>query len=203
MHLLEAGLALKRAGSDRGQGLLDEVSDLFGRAFYDPETGALGEYYTDDLVPLAGEPGWVTEPGHHCEWVWLLDDLRRQGGADFSAEADRLWSHALQHGLKRGVLVDEVLRSGGAKALTTRLWPQTERLKAALVRWERGNEPSNVDEILCAFEGLWSFLSAAPEGLWRERQHADGRFRDEPAPASSLYHLTCAFSELLRVAGSN
>lgn len=201
MHLLEAGLALKAAGAPGWQMLLDEVAHLFETVFYDPATGSLGEYYADDLQPLAGPDGDIVEPGHHCEWIWLLDHLRKQGGPDFTAQSDRLWAHATTHGLKRGVLIDEVWRKAGPKSLSTRLWPQTERLKAALVRWERSPDPATYAEIQPAFDGLFGFIAGAPRGLWHERQAADGRFKDEPAPASSLYHLTCAISELLRVAG--
>jgi mannose-6-phosphate isomerase len=33
-------------------------------------------------------------------------------------------------------------------------------------------------------------------GLWRDKQKADGSFVDEPAPASSFYHILCAIYEL-------
>ena len=202
MHLLEAGLALTGAGVSRGQALVDESARLFGAVFYDPKTGSLGEYYGDDFAPLAGDEGAVTEPGHHCEWAWLLDQLRRRGGPDLSVPADRLWAHAIGHGLHGGILIDEVLRGGGARTATSRLWPQTERLKAALARWERRAPGAGPEEMQAAFEGLFSFLSDGPRGLWQERRFADGRVQDGPAPASSLYHLTCAISELLRVAGA-
>ncbi len=201
MHLLEAGLALTAAGAPQGQELLEEVGTLFAKVFYDPHSGSLSEYYADDLMPLPGDRGALVEPGHHCEWAWLLDGVWRRGGPDFTSQADRLWAHALRHGLERGILIDEVLRTGQATASTARLWPQTERLKAALVRWERQAPGAGPAEILAAFEGLFGFLEGAPPGLWHERRFADGRVQDGPSPASSLYHLTCAISELVRAAG--
>ncbi|HEX6866534.1 MAG TPA: AGE family epimerase/isomerase [Caulobacteraceae bacterium] len=35
-------------------------------------------------------------------------------------------------------------------------------------------------------------------GLWRDRMKADGSFIDEPAPASSFYHIVGAILDLDR-----
>jgi mannose/cellobiose epimerase-like protein (N-acyl-D-glucosamine 2-epimerase family) len=35
-------------------------------------------------------------------------------------------------------------------------------------------------------------------GLWRDKQGPDGAFVEEPASASSLYHIIAAVSELQR-----
>ena len=45
-----------------------------------------------------------------------------------------------------------------------------------------------------ALKGLRLYLQ--PGGLWRDKQEADGRFVDEPAPASSLYHIVAAWLQL-------
>ena len=40
-------------------------------------------------------------------------------------------------------------------------------------------------------------LSSDPDsGLWRDKMQADGSFVDEPAPASSLYHITVAWEQV-------
>ena len=41
-------------------------------------------------------------------------------------------------------------------------------------------------------------LATAVPGLWVDSYDAEGRSHDAAAPASSLYHLMTAFSELLR-----
>jgi mannose/cellobiose epimerase-like protein (N-acyl-D-glucosamine 2-epimerase family) len=41
---------------------------------------------------------------------------------------------------------------------------------------------------------LDSYILPAPPGLWLERRAAAGQFTGEPAPASSLYHLTAAIT---------
>jgi mannose/cellobiose epimerase-like protein (N-acyl-D-glucosamine 2-epimerase family) len=70
-----------------------------------------------------------------------------------------------------------------------RLWPQTERLKAELLRRD-GDET----RVLKAYSVLESYIQPAPPGLWLERRAAAGQFPGEPAPASSLYHLTAAIT---------
>ena len=39
-----------------------------------------------------------------------------------------------------------------------------------------------------------------PNGAWRDKRRADGGFVDEPAPASSLYHITGALDEMCAAA---
>jgi mannose-6-phosphate isomerase len=65
-----------------------------------------------------------------------------------------------------------------------RLWPQTERLKADALEDRAAPE---------ARAALAAYLR--PDGLWHERRLPDGGFSQEPAPASSLYHLTCGILE--------
>ncbi len=200
MHLFEAGIALHEAGSPHGLALASEVAGLFDRYFFDAQNGALGEYYNDDLSRAPGKVGRLCEPGHHFEWIWLLDRWRKVSGEDRDAAAQRLWSHAVTHGLSGGVAIDEVWRDGGARTASARLWPQTERLKAALVRFERGGDAADAGAAAAAYDGLETYFHGLKPGLWRDRRDADGGFADEPAPASSFYHIVLALSELFRVA---
>ncbi|MGE3303178.1 MAG: AGE family epimerase/isomerase [Hyphomonadaceae bacterium] len=200
MHLFEAGLALDEAGAAPGGALAREMAGLFENYFYDAANGALGEYFLDDWsAPAPGDDGLYCEPGHHCEWVWLLDRWRRSSGEDHGAKADRLWTHAHANGRNGALLIEETWRAGGAKTRSSRLWAQTEWLKAALVRYEAGL--GGEADIAAADDALQLYFTGVLEGLWRDRCSAEGVFIDEPAPASSFYHIALAYSELIRVAG--
>jgi mannose-6-phosphate isomerase len=201
MHLLEAGMALAEMGSPHGLPLAAACVELFDRVFFDTETGSLGEYYDVDLSRAPGELGRIAEPGHHFEWIWLLDRWRRLGGADREEACLRLWAHAVAHGLNGPVAIDEVWREGGAKTQTARLWPQTERLKAALVLFETTKDRQYLDAIQEGYLGLRLYLDDVKPGLWRDRlsNHLDPV--EEPSPASSLYHITLAMAELIRLFG--
>jgi mannose-6-phosphate isomerase len=198
MHLFEAGIALAEAGIERGMALAREIAGLFDAYFFDAANGALGEYYAPDWSRAAGDEGRFAEPGHHCEWIWLLDRWRRHGGGERAAPAQALWARVARDGLHRGVVIDGIWRDDGPRTKTARLWPQTERLKAALIRWETG--AGGEDDIIAAYDGLWRYFEGMRPGLWRDRMGEDGAFVEEPSPASSLYHIVVALSELMRVA---
>ena len=82
---------------------------------------------------------------------------------------------------------------------TARLWPQTERLKAAHLL-SRRSDPASRDIYVAAArqsaEALGRFLEVPLPGLWLDRLEPDGRFAEGPAPASSLYHIVAAVAEL-------
>jgi mannose-6-phosphate isomerase len=49
---------------------------------------------------------------------------------------------------------------------------------------------------LTAAAGLRNYLAAPTPGLWWDKLMPDGRFRNEPAPASSFYHIISAYEHL-------
>ena len=55
---------------------------------------------------------------------------------------------------------------------------------------------SRASRALTAARGLARYLETPKRGAWRDRLLADGSFVDEPAPATSLYHLVVAILEL-------
>lgn len=80
---------------------------------------------------------------------------------------------------------------------SARLWPQTERLKIALARLRRLDTAEEAEEARRAFRGLQLYFDMPVPGTWRDVLNADGSFVLQPAPGSSLYHITCALAELL------
>lgn len=205
MHLLEAAMAWEAASGDAGcRALADEIVDLALARFIDPERGCLREFYDADWNPAPGEDGLLVEPGHQFEWAWLLTrhGLAR-GGSDTLAVARRLYSVGRAGVSERGGVaqdqmnVDGTLRSGRA-----RLWPQTEWLKAALIlaRESRdGERAALIADAEMALRALWLYLT--PDGVWRDKRLPDGGFVDEPAPASSFYHIMAAFDQLAAMDG--
>ena len=89
MHLLEALLALYGATADAAY--LDRaraIVDLFQNRLLDPATGTLGEFFGADWSIAPGTAGQIVEPGHHFEWVWLL---QRYAEATSLDDNKRLW----------------------------------------------------------------------------------------------------------------
>jgi mannose-6-phosphate isomerase len=202
MHLLEAFLALKAAsGNPRWAALADEIAGLCAGSFIDPATGALLEYFADDFAQLPSEEGRIVEPGHCFEWAWLFETMIATGHVD-AAVSDRLVGFARAHGIDaaRGVAINEVLTSGAIRDPRARLWPQTERLKAALSRLRRTETDAECREAIAAYDGLKAYLDPGVPGTWTDKYLPDGTFLPEPVPGSSLYHIVCGLAELIRTA---
>ncbi|SDT94909.1 AGE family epimerase/isomerase [Stappia sp. ES.058] len=206
MHLLEAALFWERIGGGaRWSALADGIMELALARFIDPTTGALREYFTRDWRPMPDDRGRQIEPGHLFEWAWLaLRWAKKRNRADATTAARRLFDVGEARGIcpTRKVAVLEVNDDFSPRAPVARLWGQTEWIKAALALalvssgTERRHYLSSARQAVAALE---MFLVDDPVGLWRDKLGEDGRFVAEPAPASSLYHIVCAISELQHV----
>lgn len=200
MHLLESFIALHAVtGAPRWRQRAEGLAKLCMDCFIDGPTGALTEYFDSNLRPVAGEQGRIVEPGHCFEWAWLFESLAQWGVGDAVVVSDRLTSFARRVGIeaRRGVAINVVLTDGSRLDANARLWPQTERLKAALARYRRTGHAEECDEALAAYDGLALYLDTPRTGTWRDKLQADGSWVEEPAPGSSLYHIVCAMAELL------
>lgn len=194
MHLFEAALAWEAVdGGPAWAALADEIAGLALSRFIDPASGVLREFFDAEWRPLSGEAGLI-EPGHQFEWAWLLERWGAlRGHAAAQAAARRLFAVGRQ-GLDpvRGVVANALWDDLSVRDPGARLWPQTEHLKAALILGEAA-------AALEAANGLVVYLDTPARGVWRERMRPDGGFLEEPAPATSLYHLFLAVRELARL----
>lgn len=207
MHLLEAALAWCELEDNQNWiEVADSLVSLCLKHFIDRNSGALREFFEDSGDPMPGAAGKIIEPGHQFEWAWLLMrwwEIRKEKTI-FDASR-RLQELGEKHGTDdiRRVAIDSLSDDMTALSRQARLWPQTERLKAAIAiaRNTRGSEREIAEgAILAAARGLSYYLQVAVPGLWRDKMRPDGTFIDEPAPASSLYHLSAAISELAQYA---
>jgi mannose-6-phosphate isomerase len=202
MHLLEAALALFETSSDAyWAAWAAELIALFDTHLFDAATGTLGEFFTDDWAPAQGEAGDHVEPGHHYEWAWLLHQYTRLTGDDHTGPAARLYDFAQRHGCDpaTGLVWDIVGRNGQVRARSTRLWPQTEAVKAHCVMAGRGGGASPAAEARIAGlvdHLLTRFLADCPHGAWRDRFDAAGQPLGDGIPTSSFYHVFMAYAEL-------
>jgi hypothetical protein len=130
-----------------------------------------------ELANLIGIPGRRTSS-------WPADMCAAPPGRTYdrsrpnrSALSDRLVGFARANGIDavRCVAINEVLTDGTIHNDSARLWPQTERLKAALTRLRRTGDPAERDEAVNAY-GALSFYWATPV-------KGDGTRVEEPAPA--------------------
>ncbi len=205
MHLFEAALAWVEAGGEgRWLALAEGQAMLALDRLIDPATGALGEAFAESWRAPANLADRRVEPGHQYEWAWLLMRWSRLADEPRGlAAALRLMDVAESAGVDpaRGVAID--LLDGTLRPLcrSARLWPQTERLKAALLAAQMTGDAGFLTIARQALEGLAPYLEVPTPGLWRDRLEADGVFVEEPAKASSFYHLVVAIGEPSWAAG--
>jgi mannose-1-phosphate guanylyltransferase/mannose-6-phosphate isomerase len=202
MHLFEAALGWRQVGEDaRWAVVADEIGDLCCSSFVDAQTGALTELFDADWRAAEGDAGRVLDPGHHFEWAWLLEQWSWVSGRPEGARvAERLFA-AGERGVDRvrGAVMDSLDADFSARERTARLWPQTERLKAAHLLARRARPEAMQPYLEAAREAaqtLVGYLEVPLPGLWRDRLGPDGRFADGPAPGSSLYHIVAAVAEV-------
>jgi mannose/cellobiose epimerase-like protein (N-acyl-D-glucosamine 2-epimerase family) len=200
MHLTEAFLALHAATGDAADlARAERLAELFMTRLLN-EAECIPEEFDAAWRPIASAGA---APGHQFEWGWLLDRLHRAGGRDRSVAVNALVSFGERCGVDAaGFAVDEIELDGAVKSAEARLWPQTERLKAALM----GCEPNAADAAPTAavrqgFEALNAYLAAPTPGSWRDARLPGGGWREGPAPASSAYHIVSALQTLIETAG--
>lgn len=202
MHLLEALLALWDVRPDAAlRSRIERLLDLFRTRLFVEPSGTLREFFTTDWTPAAGERGELVEPGHHYEWTWLLYEARRRLGIDLAGEAERLFAFAERHGLEpaTGFIHDSLRADGSVHSGRHRSWPQTERVKAILSRAEFAGVVDG-DGLKMALDALLSryFAPGPRPGTWIDHLDAAGEPDVAAVPASTLYHMFLACTELER-----
>jgi len=199
MHLFEAAQAWAARGVDaRWAAVADNIAELALERLIDADGGFLREFFRSDWRPADGADGRLVEPGHQFEWSWLLSRHAAARSDDRAmAAAKRLYGHGLRGvDARRGVAIDAMDDTLNIRESRARLWPQTEWLRAALAMAglsdgaERRQRLAEADK---AVRGLALYLR--PNGTWRDKLEPSGAFVEEPAPASSLYHIVGAFDQ--------
>ena len=74
-----------------------------------------------------------------------------------------------------------------------RLWAQAEWLKAAIIlarsEQDEATRRAYLADAAAGARSLLRFLETPVGGLWRDNLTGEGEWIDEPAPASSFYHI--------------
>lgn len=197
MHLAEACLVAFEATSE--EIFLDtarEVVQLFATRFFDPRT--LGERFDQTWRRVGGGD---VEPGHHFEWTWILAHYQRLTGDPVSTLAARSAEFAERYGVDPGThaVYDALTEEGDVAKSSSRTWPNTERIKAALALFELdGRDPRPALASSCGLIFGRYFANNIP-GLWTDQFDEFSKPMTDVTPASCVYHLFLAFSEMLRL----
>lgn len=202
MHLFEAMLAWNEVDGDPAwRALADEIAELALAKFIQAESGQLREFFDLDWNAAPGVEGRICEPGHQFEWGWLLLRWGKLAGRpDATKAALRMIDDAEAKGvdLARAVAINALLDDFSIHDDGARLWPQTERIKAAVLAAETTGDAKYWEMAAAGAEGLMTYLRTPLPGLWRDKYQPDETFVEEPAPASSFYHIVLSILEMDR-----
>ena len=200
MHLFEAMLAWSDIDPDgpwkeRARNLLE----LFYAHFYDVDNDTLREHFTEDWQPAPGEAGEIVEPGHHFEWLFLLEEYARIfGEAQWGDATCGLWDWGRAHGLDpNGGVYDECRRDGSVARATKRVWPQTEWLRALAIRYRDSLETKWHEQIEAHLDWSRSKYCADNFPGWHDQVDADGNLINETMHATTVYHVFGAFAAVM------
>ena len=127
------------------------------------------------------------------EWVWLLGWWERLTGVSTRHYRDALYDSTLSSG-REWLLDAEVPTDQGweAERETSRLWVQTEMIKAHLTQGEYGQAARGIEGLL----EHW----LEPRGTWVDQRGACGQDLATTIPTSTFYHIITLASEAERVA---
>jgi len=201
MHLFESCQAWFEADPEGPWGgVADEIAKLALSYLIDAKSGALREFFDGNWQPMPGESGRIVEPGHQFEWAWLLMRWGTvRGDGQMITAARRLIEIGETFGTDdRNVAFFSLFDDFTPHDKRARLWAQTERLKAHCLAAELTGDSKHWDKAVEAAKGLELYFDVAVPGLWRDVLNPDGSFVEEPAPASSFYHIICAIAEFDR-----
>lgn len=199
MHLFEALMALFETTHDEEWlERADEIYELFCKRFFNGSN--LVEFFDREWQakhPLSEN----IDPGHQYEWVWLLSHYSKLRKVDVSDKIMSLMSFAAELGHSAtGLVMDEIKQDGRKYRETSRLWCQTEYLKACVAMFESNPTSVNEKSVVQAVEAIFKyFIEPAQPGLWIDHVDVNGYPLSYAAPASTLYHIFLAFSEVCRL----
>ncbi|MEP3047446.1 MAG: AGE family epimerase/isomerase [Roseibium sp.] len=203
MHLFEACLAWEAISDDpTWSDLADEIAELALTRFIDPVNGGLREFFGLDWLPMPNDSGRAIEPGHQFEWAYLLVKWgQSRKDSDALIAARRLYEIGRTYGIdeSRGAAFMALNDDFTVRNPVARLWGQTEWIKAAVALASVSIGPEReayLADIPISVKALTAYFENVPAGLYTDKWYPAGTFEDEPAPASSLYHIVCAISEL-------
>jgi mannose/cellobiose epimerase-like protein (N-acyl-D-glucosamine 2-epimerase family) len=204
MHLFEACLEVGDAfDSPYAVSLAHELYGLFRDRLLERQLRALPELFDDDWRVVRNFDAWF-EPGHHFEWIWLLNRFSAKTGIDVEEDVRILGHRAYSEGIdSEGAAIEAVSLDGTRRQSSRRCWATCEAMKAAASVYEKDDlAVSALDRATTAIQALQRIFLSKPFGAgWIDRVDQNGNPLVDFVPASSLYHIFLAVARMHRVFG--
>ncbi|PZQ46020.1 MAG: N-acylglucosamine 2-epimerase, partial [Micavibrio aeruginosavorus] len=193
MHLLEACLFAHETWGDAEFGkMADEIVGLFQNYFFDGARTALPEDYTDELLPHP-DKGHIFEPGHYCEWVWLLKKhaVMKNDAALHDPLCLKLLDWANRYGWDEiyGGIYDGVGENGRVIEDTKRIWPFCEALKANALMLNAAPDRQSIKDHVARMVDVFEDKYMQERGFWVEWLNRDLTPAADYMPGTTPYHV--------------
>lgn len=193
MHLLEACLFAAETWDDPAWMLLaGDMVSLFRDYFFRRDQTWLCEFFTDNLHPHP-EQGHLCEPGHYCEWVWLLKKHAAQSGDPARHDRDCTvllrWANKYGWDADHGGIYDVVTPDGRVMKDTKRLWPFAETLKANALMLDTGFDKDELKSRIAGMVRVFRDEYMQERGFWTEWLKRDLTPAVDYMPGTTPYHV--------------
>lgn len=196
MHMLEAVLNLVQLfDDDIWRDAAKRLYGLFERYFCLPHEEKLREFFNDDWTPDI-RMGHLLEPGHHYEWVWILEkyeNLMRERVPLIKP----MYDFAILGSNKMGLGYNETDFEGNPTRPDHRMWIQTEVIKANISMYRKTKEEQYLEKTYNAWKLLFDKYLIEQYYVWYDELDDMGNNISTNSPTSTLYHLLIAFHEYL------
>jgi mannose/cellobiose epimerase-like protein (N-acyl-D-glucosamine 2-epimerase family) len=201
MHLLEACLFAAETWDDPAWMLLaGDMVSLFRDYFFDRDKSWMCEFFTESLTPHP-ELGHLCEPGHYCEWVWLLKKHARQSGDPARHDRDCAvllgWANKYGWDTQYGGIYDVVAPDGTVVKDTKRLWPFAEALKANALMLDGGFDRDELKNRMAEMVRVFRDEYMEERGFWTEWLKRDLTPAVDYMPGTTPYHVYFGIMETL------
>jgi mannose/cellobiose epimerase-like protein (N-acyl-D-glucosamine 2-epimerase family) len=172
------------------------------------------KHFDHNWQRMPDDSGRHIEPGHMLEWAWILGEYGRATNANTNTNQNAIiaglidWAEA--HGVdhQSGITYNVVRDDGTPIDRGSRTWPNTERLKAAVVAHTvlqrdaaqtRAIAVQSIDVLFKRYLATDGMNKVA--GGWVDHFKADGSVNAANMPTSTFYHVFLALAEALNAKG--
>ena len=204
MHLFESCLFAHEnwPNDPEFSDMAHELKSLFTDYLWDVDAGAIAEFYSHDMQ-LHAEEGDFYEPGHHFEWVWLLNCYQNNFGEDHQIEGLKLklleFGNKFGRDTEFGGIYNAVNRQGEVVDEDKRIWPLTEALKANTIMLSDKRDRDTIKDLLRDVTHMLSSGYLHERGFWTEILNRDLSSKTDYMPGTTPYHLYFGIMEALQI----
>lgn len=199
MHLFEACLHWwQTTGDARWEEASHKLYQLFSTRLFNSQYQCLVEFYAPGWQPTRPVSSHV-DPGHHHEWTWLLYEYQKISGIDTQQQRDALQKFTTAYGENSNThsVMNEITWHGERLRPESRLWCQTERIKADVVNYLSSPNRDYLSQLDRHITEMFTlYINDEIPGLYCDEITDSGQRITQASPASTLYHLYVACRQL-------